>query len=101
MDGRESKKLIKFFTISKLPRLTRRFSGNRIGMKEENLKILIIGSGGREHTLAKTCANSPLVEKILVAPGNGGISKEFNTVDLNVENNQDIDFKKLLKNQGI
>lgn len=90
MDGRESKKLIKFFTISKLPRLTRRFSGNRIGMKEENLKILIIGSGGREHTLAKTCASSPLVEKILVAPGNGGISKEFNTVDLNVENNHEI-----------
>ena len=46
-------------------------------MKEENMKILIIGSGGREHTLAKVCSNSPLVDKVMVAPGNGGITKEL------------------------
>src|SRR3989337_2022580 len=36
------------------------------------LKILIIGSGGREHALAWKIAKSPLVEKIFIAPGNAG-----------------------------
>ena len=59
-------------------------------MKEENLKILVIGSGGREHTLAKICNKSEKVEKVIVAPGNGGIAKEFDTVPLDVENNEEI-----------
>jgi phosphoribosylamine--glycine ligase len=37
------------------------------------MKILIVGSGAREHTLAWAVAKSPDVEKIYVAPGNGGI----------------------------
>ena len=36
------------------------------------MKILLIGSGGREHTLAWKMAKSKKVEKIFVAPGNGG-----------------------------
>ncbi len=36
------------------------------------MKTLIIGSGGREHTLAWKIRQSPLVEKIFCAPGNGG-----------------------------
>ena len=44
-------------------------------MNEENLKILVIGSGGREHTLAKICNKSEKVEKVIVAPGNGGIAR--------------------------
>jgi len=36
------------------------------------MKILIVGSGGREHALAWKIAQSPLVEKIYCAPGNGG-----------------------------
>ena len=59
-------------------------------MKEENMKILVIGSGGREHTLAKVCSNSPLVDKVIVAPGNGGITKEFLTFPLDVEKNDQI-----------
>ena len=59
-------------------------------MKEENLNILVIGSGGREHTLAKVCASSPKVKKVLVAPGNGGIAKEFDTRPLDVESNDQI-----------
>ena len=59
-------------------------------MKEENLKILVIGSGGREHTLAKICNKSEKVEKVIVAPGNGGIAKEFDTVPLDVEDNEEI-----------
>lgn len=36
------------------------------------MRVLIIGSGGREHALQWKLAQSPLVEKIFVAPGNGG-----------------------------
>lgn len=39
------------------------------------MKILIIGSGGREHALAWKIAQSPLVSEIFVAPGNGGTSQ--------------------------
>ena len=37
------------------------------------MKILIIGSGGREHVLAWKIKQSPMVKKIYCAPGNGGI----------------------------
>jgi len=37
-----------------------------------NMKILVIGGGGREHALAWKLAQSPRVEKVFVAPGNGG-----------------------------
>ena len=59
-------------------------------MKDENLKILVIGSGGREHTLAKECAKSPLVELAMVTPGNGGINREFTSFAVRVEDNQGI-----------
>ncbi|MDG1325315.1 MAG: phosphoribosylamine--glycine ligase [Opitutales bacterium] len=54
------------------------------------MKVLVIGSGGREHTIAKVCSTSPLVEKVIVAPGNGGITKEFSTFPLDVEKNDQI-----------
>ena len=38
------------------------------------MNILILGSGGREHALAWKIAQSPLVEKLYIAPGNGGSS---------------------------
>jgi phosphoribosylamine--glycine ligase len=44
--------------------------------QEKILKILIIGSGGREHALAWKFAQSNKVEKVFVAPGNGGTAKE-------------------------
>lgn len=37
------------------------------------MRLLVIGGGGREHTLVWKIAQSPLVEKIYCAPGNGGI----------------------------
>lgn len=39
--------------------------------------VLVIGSGGREHALAWKVLQSPQVEKVFVAPGNGG-TKDFN-----------------------
>jgi phosphoribosylamine--glycine ligase len=40
------------------------------------MKILIVGSGGREHTLAWKCAGSDLVTEVLAAPGSVGIAAE-------------------------
>ena len=40
------------------------------------MKVLIIGSGGREHALAWKCAQSDDVDEVLVAPGNAGTSRE-------------------------
>ncbi len=40
------------------------------------MNILIIGGGGREHALAWKAAQSPLVEKLFVAPGNAGTALE-------------------------
>jgi phosphoribosylamine---glycine ligase len=40
------------------------------------LNILLVGSGGREHALARTLAASPLADKLICAPGNAGIARE-------------------------
>ena len=40
------------------------------------MKLLVIGSGGREHALAWKLAQSPRVQKVFVAPGNGGTATE-------------------------
>lgn len=46
------------------------------------MKILMIGSGGREHALIKKLLESPKVEKIYCAPGNGGISCDAENVNI-------------------
>ena len=38
------------------------------------MKVLIIGSGGREHAIAWSAVKSPRVEKVYCAPGNRGIA---------------------------
>lgn len=48
------------------------------------MKILVVGSGGREHTIIRKLKESPRVEKIYAAPGNGGISRDAETVDIGV-----------------
>ncbi|MCX8115193.1 MAG: phosphoribosylamine--glycine ligase family protein, partial [Burkholderiaceae bacterium] len=40
------------------------------------MKILVIGSGGREHALAWKLAQSPKVSRVFVAPGNAGTARE-------------------------
>ncbi len=51
------------------------------------MKILMIGSGGREHALIKKLLESPKCEKLYCAPGNGGISRDAETVAINVMDN--------------
>ena len=48
------------------------------------MKVLIVGSGGREHALAWKCAQSPKVSEVLVAPGNGGTATEPRVRNVNV-----------------
>jgi phosphoribosylamine--glycine ligase len=40
------------------------------------MKLLVVGSGGREHAIAWKLAQSPRVQKVFVAPGNGGTATE-------------------------
>ena len=53
-------------------------------LQTNNMKILIIGGGGREHAIAWKSRQSARVEKIWCAPGNGGISRDAECVPLNV-----------------
>ncbi len=43
------------------------------------MKVLIIGAGGREHAIAWKAAQSPLVDEVIVAPGNAGTAHEPRT----------------------
>ena len=58
------------------------------------MKILLIGSGGREHALAWKLAKNSRVEKIYVAPGNGGTAIEAKCENINIDVN---DIDKLLE----
>ncbi len=46
------------------------------------MKILVVGSGGREHALAWKAAQSPLVNQVFVAPGNAGTALEKNITNV-------------------
>lgn len=48
------------------------------------MKVLMIGSGGREHALVKKLVESPRVTKLYTAPGNGGISCDSECVNIPV-----------------
>lgn len=54
------------------------------------MKILIVGSGGREHAIAWKIAQSPKAEKIYCAPGNAGIAEYAECVDI-----QAMEFERL------
>jgi len=49
------------------------------------MKVLVIGSGGREHALVWKLKQSPKADKIYCAPGNGGIAKDAECVDIKPE----------------
>ncbi|AEH45082.1 phosphoribosylamine/glycine ligase [Thermodesulfatator indicus DSM 15286] len=52
------------------------------------MKVLVLGSGGREHALCWKLAQSPLVTKVYCAPGNAGIAEEAECVPISVNDFQ-------------
>ncbi|MDK2794787.1 MAG: phosphoribosylamine---glycine ligase, partial [Caldanaerobacter sp.] len=49
------------------------------------MKVLVVGGGGREHAIVHKLSQSDRVEKIYCAPGNAGISKLAECVNISVE----------------
>jgi phosphoribosylamine---glycine ligase len=49
------------------------------------LKVLVIGSGGREHALCWKFRQSPIIDKVYCAPGNGGIENDAECLALDVQ----------------
>lgn len=54
------------------------------------MKVLVIGSGGREHALAWKLSQSEHVDSIFCIPGNGGISEIADCVDMDINNTEKI-----------
>ncbi len=54
------------------------------------MRILVLGSGGREHAIIRKIKESPKVDKIYAAPGNGGISKDAECINIGVMDKEGI-----------
>src|SRR5579862_6645604 len=63
------------------------------------MKVLLIGSGGREHSLAWALAASPIVSKLICAPGNAGVAQVCECVPVAATNIDGL--VDLAKKQGI
>jgi phosphoribosylamine--glycine ligase len=50
------------------------------------MKVLVVGSGGREHALVWKISQSPKVDEVFCAPGNGGIARLAQCIDIAVDN---------------
>ncbi|GAN64299.1 phosphoribosylamine--glycine ligase [Acetobacter indonesiensis NRIC 0313] len=55
-------------------------------MREKTMRVLLVGSGGREHALAATLARSPHLTALFIAPGNPGTADLGINVPIGVEN---------------
>lgn len=51
------------------------------------MKVLVIGSGGREHALVDTLLRNSKIQRIFAAPGNGGIASQAQLVPISAEDN--------------
>ena len=63
------------------------------------MKILIVGSGGREHALCWKISQSPRVTKVFVAPGNAGTAAEATNVPISATDN--VGLVRFSREQGI
>jgi len=61
------------------------------------MRVLVIGSGGREHALAWKIAQSPLLTKLFIAPGNGGTGKVAKNVVIDITDHKAVvDFCRVM-----
>ena len=65
------------------------------------MRVLIFGSGGREHALAWKIAQSPKVNKIYCAPGNAGTASVAENIDISPDNIQALLNFALIKGIGL
>jgi phosphoribosylamine--glycine ligase len=65
------------------------------------MKVLVIGSGGREHALAWKLAQSPRVSEVLVAPGNAGTAIEDRCRNIAVQGNDIDGLVALVRAEGV
>ncbi len=63
------------------------------------MKVLVVGSGGREHALAWKIAQSPLVDRLFCAPGNPGIAQVAECVD--VDSGDILNLRKFARQNAI
>jgi len=54
------------------------------------MKVLVVGSGGREHAIAWRLSQSPKVSEVFVAPGNGGTALEKNLTNIPLTKKEDL-----------
>ena len=54
------------------------------------MKIMVVGGGGREHAIIKSIKKNPIVEKIYALPGNGGIARDAECIDISATNLEEI-----------
>jgi phosphoribosylamine--glycine ligase len=63
------------------------------------MKLLVIGSGGREHAIAWRLAQSPKVSRVYVAPGNAGTAREDGLFNVDITGISEL--VKFAKDEGI
>ncbi len=54
------------------------------------MKVLLIGSGGREHAMAWKLAQSPLISELIIAPGNAGTAELGENVNIGVDDHDEL-----------
>lgn len=64
--------------------------GRKTSHDGDDMRVLLIGSGGREHALAWKMAQSPQLTKLFIAPGNAGTAHVGENVPLDVTNHPDV-----------
>src|SRR4249920_227097 len=69
--------------------------------QEARMKLLVIGSGGREHALAWKLAQSPRVTEVLVAPGNAGTATEARCRNVDIKPTDFDALLNLVETEGV